>query len=48
MFVYIDEAGNTGKNNADEKQKWFYHMALTSKYNLDFDTSLNEIKKNIA
>lgn len=45
MFVYIDEAGNTGKNNADEKQKWFYHMALASKYNLDFDTSLNEIKK---
>lgn len=44
MFVYIDEAGNTGKNNADKNQKWFYHMALASRLNLDFDTTLNDIK----
>ena len=44
MFVYIDEAGNTGKNNADKNQKWFYHMALASRLNLDFDTPLNDIK----
>lgn len=37
MFVYIDESGNTGKNIADKKHPIFYHMALLSKGNLDFD-----------
>ena len=35
MFAYIDEAGNTGKNNADLMQPVFSYMTLASKTNLD-------------
>ncbi|UTC45142.1 DUF3800 domain-containing protein [Treponema vincentii] len=37
MFAYIDEAGNTGKNNADLMQPVFSYMTLASKTNLDLD-----------
>jgi|GEM_PF-1951755 len=37
MFVYIDEAGNTGKNSADLIQPVFSYMTLASKTNLDLD-----------
>ena len=37
MFAYIDEAGNTGKNNADLVQPVFSYMTLASKTNLDLD-----------
>lgn len=45
MFAYIDEAGNTGKNNADKIQPIFSYMTLASKINLDLD--LDNIIRNI-
>lgn len=52
MFAYIDEAGNTGKNNADQMQPIFSYMTLASKTNLDLnlDNTIRNIfsKYNIS
>ncbi|WP_320129591.1 DUF3800 domain-containing protein [uncultured Sphaerochaeta sp.] len=37
MFVYIDEAGHTGKNSKDPEQPVFHYMAAASTKNLDLD-----------
>lgn len=41
MFVYIDEAGHTGKNSADQAQPIFLYMALASMKNIDLDIGGN-------
>ena len=37
MFVFIDESGNSGQNMADKDSPFFYHLALLSKYNIDYE-----------
>lgn len=48
MFAYIDESGNTGKDNSNS-QKNFFYMATASRYNLDLDLDgiMNKLKKEL-
>lgn len=48
MFAYIDESGNTGRDNSST-QNIFYYMAAASKYNvdLDLDGTIQKIKSDL-
>ncbi len=35
MFVYVDEAGNTGGNLFDDEQPWFLTIGLITRANFD-------------